>query len=218
MSNQKILHANNTRENAENLAALVGLRLAHHKVFRQPPTETFSVYDPNVPKAIPDTSTPLKQAIIRLEDEIRLDSMENGVVFDANGNVLLKKRGLPDRLEFTDDEVLLLKNRTFTHNHPKGLSFSKKDVLMAIDHDILEIRAVTNIFRYAMKCQAGRTWCSTLAFHYYHEQAQTQANRIVLDLVKTGQLYPNHVESEYIHYTWAVFAMYLELIYTREKS
>lgn len=187
------------------------------KSFAQP-SDSFSVYDPSVPMVQPDTSTPLKKAIIDVENDIRNDHLENGVVFDENGKILLEKRGQPDRLEFTDSEVLLLKNRTFTHNHPNGGTFSNKDVLMAATYDILELRVVTPQFRFSMRPSHGRQWCSRMAVQPHYEQAMQQANFIVNDLVKTGSLHPRHAKSEYQHYTWAMFAMYLELVYVREKS
>lgn len=214
----KILSANNTRENAEKLAEVAGLRLAQDKSFQQPPTETFSIYDPNVPKVIPDTSTPLRAAVIQLEDEIRLDNMENGIIFDENGKVLLSKRGKPDHLTLTEKELLLLKGCVFTHNHPNGTPFSERDVLMAIDYGISELRVVTSLFRYFLRPQKGREWPSRLALDGYLEKSIVQANMIVNDMVKMGDLHYSHAKNEHRHYTWVLVALYLDLVYGREKS
>jgi hypothetical protein len=79
------------------------------KHFKQP-SETFSIYDAGVPLMEPDTSTPLKKAIIDVENGIRNNELETGAAFNSDGVILFKRQGLPDRVTLTDHELSLLNN------------------------------------------------------------------------------------------------------------
>ncbi len=184
--------------------------------FNQPPTETFSIYDAGALPVKPDVSTPLKKAVVDLEDTIRKDDMETGAAFNDKGELLFKRQGLPDRLDLTDDELKLLNNATFTHNHPMGMPFSIADIRMAISHNIKEIRAVTPLLRYSMSPK--KQWAAKITLIATINEVKAQANIIVNEKIKLGEINPQFAEAEYLHYIWLMVADRLELNYGRERS
>lgn len=191
-------------------------KMNNKDTFSQPPTETFSIYDAGALPIKLDTSTPLKKAVITLENEIRKDKLETGAVFDKDGLLLSKNQGLPDRVSFNDDELKLLKNNVFTHNHPNGTTFSLADIERAIENNLLELRVVTSSFRFSLSAPNG--WPAIIALGGQIDSAKRRANHIVNDKVRMGEIKPQFAEAEYLHYILVLIAVEFNLIYTREKS
>ena len=191
-------------------------KMSNKDAFNQPPTETFSIYDAGALPIKPDTSTPLKKAVIELEDEIRKDKLETEAAFNQDGDILFKRQGLPDRVDLTEDELKLLNNATFTHNHPMGTSFSIADIRMAISHNIKEVRVVTPVLRYSMSPK--KEWASKIILIETINEVKAQANTIVNEKVKLGEINPQFAQAEYLHYIWLMVAGRLELNYRRERS
>lgn len=185
------------------------------KHFKQP-SETFSIYDAGVPLMEPDTSTPLKKAIIDVENEIRNDELETGAAFNSDGVILFKRQGLPDQVTLTDHELNLLNNSVFSHNHPKGMPFSIADIRMAITYNIKEIRAVTPYLRYSM--YPKNQWCGKAALIATINDVSLDANKFVNEQVRLGEINPQFAEAEYLHYIWVKVADRLNLNYWRERS
>ena len=88
----------------------------------------------------------------KFESMIRKDSIETGIIVDADGKVVLKKKGTETQVRFTPDEIVLMAGKVLTHNHPRqegydsigiGHSLSKPDLVMATYSKAKEIRAVT---------------------------------------------------------------------------
>ena len=71
------------------------------------------------------------RAVAAMERGIAGQNFETGVVLDSNGNVVLRKDGDASSIHFVADEITKMYGQTFTHNHPKGSSFSADDVIMA---------------------------------------------------------------------------------------
>ena len=61
------------------------------------------------------------------EDQIRHLPIETAVAWDTEGQEVLAVSGDERRIIFTDDEIVLLRETVFTHNHPGGLAFSDDD-------------------------------------------------------------------------------------------
>ena len=88
----------------------------------------------------------------KFESMIRKDSIETGIIVDADGNVLLKKKGTEDSVNFTSAEMNLMAGNVLTHNHPRmdghdsvgiGFSLSRPDLRLFTYVKAKEIRAVT---------------------------------------------------------------------------
>lgn len=110
----------------------------------------------------------LTKAVADVEKDIRMNqSFETGVVFDTDGTIVIDKRGQAYRVSFSDDEVIQMKDKIMTHNHPRGWkikpnhithigsSFSDSDLVSAVHADVLEVRAVTPVYTFSMKRPAG---------------------------------------------------------------
>lgn len=85
-----------------------------------------------------------KNVRMRVENgEAQLSNMsyEKAYVYDLEGNVILEKTGITNEVEFTEEELKLMKNAIVTHNHPMGTPLSPDDIYMAIEHDLQEVRA-----------------------------------------------------------------------------
>lgn len=187
-------------------------------LFKQPPSQHFSIYDDSVEKSIPDTSTPLKKAVIEQEDKIRYDQLETGILFDDDGSILIIQQGKSDEVSFSYQELSLFKQRTFTHNHPMGTSFSLQDIIMAIDWKLAEIRVVTPLFRYSLKPKYGKDWCNKSTVKHYFELLEQQADNVISDYIRMDIINPFHANDEKHHYIISQLSSILDLDYRREKS
>lgn len=183
------------------------------KDFKQPAGE-FGIYDPATPRTKPDTSSPLKRAIVELEDRIRKQDFETGAFFDDEGVVVLQRSGQPDKVSFTHGELLSMHAHTFSHNHPRGASFSLGDVVMAAEYGLKELRAVTDTFRHSM---AGR-WPSADELSTVYGEEYPKAENEAREMVRMGELHRLNFGFEVYHRVWARVAARLGLIYRREKS
>ena len=81
----------------------------------------------------------LKNGLAHASKEI-----EFGYVYDAKGNVLVKRMGEENKIEFIDSEIALIKESpgvVLVHNHPSGRSLSEDDFLFAhyVDGDVYAI-------------------------------------------------------------------------------
>lgn len=83
----------------------------------------------------------IRMKVWKDETGISTNTFETAVVYDTNGVELLRKEGVLNEVEFTDEECLLLKNTIVTHNHPGDAGFSPSDIYMAKKHNIQELRA-----------------------------------------------------------------------------
>ncbi|AYN05801.1 hypothetical protein [Flavobacterium sp. 140616W15] len=90
-----------------------------------------------------------------IEDEIRVLEEEFGMFFDANGEAILEKFGgikkaslKIERMQVIQAKRQILKNGgkasdlILTHNHFGNSALSPSDILIAIEHNLKEIRAV----------------------------------------------------------------------------
>lgn len=89
-------------------------------------------------------------ALAGFAGEIGQQPLEHAVFVDANGAVVLRKVGLPDRVEFTQDELSLIKGMSMLHNHPGVGSFSVDDVYFAMAHELADMRVVDAWYSYRL--------------------------------------------------------------------
>jgi hypothetical protein len=94
----------------------------------------------------------LYKAVEDFETKYRKRKMENGLLLDKKGNILLAKKGRKDKISYTREEELKFflskKGHLFTHNHPNDATFSKSDFTTHWVAGLKETRAVgsTNTF------------------------------------------------------------------------
>lgn len=99
-----------------------------------------------------------------LENKIKDLPYERAISVDPiTGKVLLNKGGQQTRVDFTAEEMDVLRGSILTHNHPnvgnfkpsdprgKGVSFSPDDVRAACILDLTQIRAVSSGYRHTLE-------------------------------------------------------------------
>lgn len=103
----------------------------------------------------------LRKVLKESEGIIRRNRYEGAIAFNSKGELLLNKKGGSRSVSFTQNEIRLLKDSIFTHNHPSSLgqkgimaigsSFSHQDLTMAVNANVKEIRAVTPTYTFSMR-------------------------------------------------------------------
>lgn len=85
------------------------------------------------------------------EYKTQLLAYEVANVFNTKGDLLLTKGGVYDSVSFDKEELKLLDDAIVTHNHPMGTTLSPQDIYMAVEHNIQEVRAVTDKYVYSLR-------------------------------------------------------------------
>lgn len=190
-----------------------------NKNFNQPPSETFSIYDDGAPTVKPDISTPRKTAVVEYEDGIRDKDVEHGAFFgDGENSLILDGKGDTNMLAFdlTQNQLNNLKDSTFTHNHPKGGTFSVDDIVSACDMELREIRAVTGKMRHSMAFNAR--WINKNELRRAIDEAIPKANDTVTAMLLSDEINISNANNEVSHQVWRLIAQRFGFTYTREKS
>ena len=73
---------------------------------------------------------------------INLTDHEEGILLDADGNIISDKAGGKDFIRWSDEELAKAKGGILTHNHPSGTSLSRPDIDVLFEFDLGSIRAV----------------------------------------------------------------------------
>lgn len=96
------------------------------------------------------------RAVREYEDTLIDLPYEVGGDFNFKGEKVFEKVGTEDRIDYTRDEVQLMKGLIATHNHPltpisqKGVSFSKDDFNFFFQSEVAEFRAVAGDYEYRL--------------------------------------------------------------------
>lgn len=146
------------------------------------------------------------------EADIRMNKrFETGVCVNANGEIIIDKRGTSNQVSFTQEECKLMKDCIFTHNHPSGWkypendicrignSFSIQDICLAISCDIAEMRAVTPNYTFSLK-RPSRGWNINLQdFVEDYEKENRKLHTEFTDRINKGTLTIGQATSTYFH-------------------
>jgi len=169
-------------------------------------------------------TTPAKAAAVMFENRIRASANESGAFFDKHGVLVLERTGDPGKVGFTTRELWGMFEKTFTHNHPAGYTFTydrlvngDSDIHMAAVWGLAEIRVVTRDLRF-MLAPGTAGWPSPPLLDAAIVEARNTADRVVADLVKTDKLNVRFAEFEYEHQVVVQIANEFGLLYRREKS
>jgi hypothetical protein len=143
----------------------------------------------------------------RVEEEIFFQDYETAIGIDEDGNVVLRKDGGQSSVGFTDKEVEELKGTTFTHNHPKGGSFSRTDIDFMLDAELKEMRAVgvhgKKRWLYRMRPNAEA--------YQYRELILSEANKadsetyvVFNKQISDGEITPTQAVANHFHRVWSL--------------
>lgn len=180
------------------------------------PQWDLSVYDPSVRRNPPSASTISRKAAVALEDTIRFGIFESGAFFSSVGNLITQKAGTQNNLRFDAHELKGTQRSLFTHNHPDGFSFSLYDVEIAVDLDLIELRAVTSYCRFIL--QPIGNWPSWSMIESAFRRHTPSACLEVSMMVHASQLRNIDIDKEIRHRTWHLVSSELRLKYIREVS
>lgn len=81
---------------------------------------------------------------------------EEGVLFDTEGNMLLRKGGDENHVTFLNEEIKKMRGGVLTHNHPDSSCFSYNDINMLRYGKLAELRVTTKEGIY--RIQAPKKW------------------------------------------------------------
>ena len=101
--------------------------------------------------------------IVGVEQRYRRKKDETAHIFTRNGNLVTSVRGIGTDIDFQGRKIP--PNSIITHNHPRALSesgierignsFSRKDIIAAVDLNAAEMRAVTPTYTFSVKRPKG---------------------------------------------------------------
>lgn len=169
--------------------------------------------------------------VIETENEIRMNKkFETAVVFDADGIIVLDKRGQQYQVGFTKEECALMKDCIITHNHPRGWgapensmmrignSFSPEDIYLAVNNDVEEMRAVTPNFTFTMK-RPNNGWGIDL--EKLKKVVTVENKRLINEFRKriwSATTTPTKASIIHYHTLWKRIADKLGWSYSKEKT
>lgn len=164
---------------------------------------------------IPDVSTPARTVAVGIENSIRRDAVETGVLIGADGLILVRRSGGTNSVQFTVAELRRATGATFTHNHPAGFGPSLDDIKLGAQYGLKEVRVVTTDFRYSVSMMTQKhVWLVSQAFPQEEAGAMVAAR----DDVKRGLLNPRDFSVEVRHRTVQRLASRFGFDYWRQQS
>ncbi|NLJ48929.1 MAG: minor capsid protein [Candidatus Atribacteria bacterium] len=98
----------------------------------------------------------VEEKIIEEEKILIPRQTEKGIWFDENGNIIHTAEGTRNEIRFLRAEEEATRNAIFTHNHPRGSSFSPEDIYCAMHFNAREMRACDKWYTYSMKRMEGK--------------------------------------------------------------
>ncbi|MVN79081.1 hypothetical protein GO988_22345 [Hymenobacter sp. HMF4947] len=90
-------------------------------------------------------SLSIEEKLLAIERQLAALPMEVCVVFNAEGQEVLRVQSSDFSVEFTNQQVGQAHGGYMTHNHPAGTGLSWRDVRTAHHLNLLQIRAVSNL-------------------------------------------------------------------------
>ena len=112
--------------------------------------------------------------IERVREALRKQRFESAFAWDKNGNLIAARDGDLNNVSVLDSEWKLLNGGFVLHNHPKGSTFSAKDVNRAREFKLARMEVVTPKETYLLE-PSNRGW-SLISDQFW--------NREILELLK----------------------------------
>ncbi len=159
---------------------------------------------------------PLAEKIADVEKNLVKRDTEKAVLFDTNG-IVFEKEGEQSYVGFTEEEMVLMKDKILTHNHPKGTSLSFDDVKLAVKCDMKEMRACGKEYvYYVRRPENGWNVIEWPEIENLAEQYNKETRREFWDLIDRGKLTPQEASFSHWHKVWTKVAKEVGLDYGRE--
>jgi len=173
---------------------------------------------PTAPRPLPPVAG---NNVRSVEDTLRHSPYEIGAAYNRMGQEVTRKEGVVARVVFNRDELDAIHGGTLTHNHPTppgyrdGGSFSLADVLLAVQENLAELRAVSATYRYSMR-PSGRAWPRRSSVRNSFERIEEAVTQSLRAQVQQGTLTAPEADVERYHQVWQQAAAELKLTYVRE--
>ena len=173
----------------------------------------------------------LTAKVVETENDLRKNKdFEKAVVFNADGDILIDKRGESTSVGFTSEEVKEMKDAVLTHNHPRGWghdekswgrignSFSKADLMLAINHDLAEIRAVTPNYTFSMRRPEKGWGVDTEKFEEVYKSLDEQIFTDNTAAINLGLVTVEQASTVHYHALNKALAKEFEWIYEKRRT
>lgn len=93
----------------------------------------------------------MKKRLYQHERILSGNNYETAIAYDPEGNVVFKKKGNRNSVEFSKNELLKLKGKVVTHNHPQDSCFSTEDIVLMYQNQFAELRTCNNFGTYIIR-------------------------------------------------------------------
>lgn len=131
-------------------------------------------------------SNPVTAALAKEEDSIRNNSYETGIVIRADGSRALRKEGTESEVKFSKADLAIMKDATFTHNHPEGTTFSSADLDLVTRSGMKEMRVVHSNGYYSLTRVSNNKNKNNFSKDY-SEAMRQEGNRLSLNVTTKQQ-------------------------------
>jgi hypothetical protein len=161
----------------------------------------------------------LVQALRETEAQLIKRKTEKAVVFNDDGSIFFEKEGNEDSVTFSVDELQLFEDKILTHNHPRGSSFSRDDVALAMFWNLKGIRACGSQYRYYLNRPASG-WSREMWEKKIKPLVEIIDNEVFHQfswLINKGKLTPEEANYRHWHEVWSRVAREVGLDYGREE-
>jgi hypothetical protein len=141
--------------------------------------------------------------LAQIEREIVQQDYETAACVSQEGELLLRKDGGKDYVQFTDDEVELFRDAIVTHNHPSGNSFSKEDIRLMLDSQMAEMRAVTRQWIHRMRPDEAAKKAGWEGLGDEINRIENDVKREMWEKIRTGRITAMEASAIHYHTLWA---------------
>jgi len=150
-----------------------------------------------------DNSLPLEKLLLHLEKQISERETEVCLMLDLQKRLLLKKEGNRHSIVFSDEELAMMEDGIFTHNHPEGSALSLQDMKFAAKNNLFQMRAVAKKTVYILsRPEGGWQFYRLMALLDKHkpslEKDKEQIKRELYQAFKEGKLQKHEAGLRYV--------------------
>ncbi|MEG0998397.1 MAG: phage minor capsid protein [Clostridiales bacterium] len=175
-----------------------------------------SILSDNKYKLLPND---IMKDVRKAEQSISEDSIENLLIYDRKGNLLISKAGISSKVEVPKSSKKNIKGCIMTHNHPSGKTFSVEDVQTLFFSGVAELRATTKDGTFILR--QPKTWHKGLSRPYKirkeYEDILYSLQDKYIDIYNRDGLLLNQVEAMWTEETLKIFTKKFGLEYKFER-
>ena len=148
----------------------------------------------------------IEYVVSEYEKSIMHQDYESCGVVNANGEMIFTKDGGKDYITFTKDEMEKFTGTVFTHNHPKGSSFSNLDIQLACENNIKEVRVIgSNEKSYSLSREDGTNLTKELwdySIRYAYASNTTEVQTEFFNAIRKGTMTIEEANGKHYNEVW----------------